>query len=109
MKLWENMEPGAMNENTGEPLNPQHYIDRLRKAIESMEKEIAFQKQFQNYFLKYSNQGCTRNPSGEEQTMCVYLNFWRRQMYDFVQMLSSIASHYGIRFSEVQKQSGIYV
>lgn len=41
--------------------------------------------------------------------MCVYLNFWRRQMYDFVQMLSSIASHYGIRFSEVQKQSGIYV
>lgn len=109
MKLWENMEPGAMNENTGEPLNPQHYIDRLRKAIESLEKEIAFQKQFQNYFLKYSNQGCTRNPSGEEQTMCVYLNFWRRQMYDFVQMLSSIASHYGIRFSEVQKQSGIYV
>lgn len=109
MKQWGNMGPGAMNENTGEPLNPQHYIDRLRKAIESMEKEIAFQKQFQNYFLNFSNQGCTRNPSNEEQTMCVYLNFWRRQMYDFVQMLLPIASRYGIHFSEIQKQSGIYV
>lgn len=109
IKEWETVEPDAINKKSGLPLNPQHYIDRLRKAIESMEKEIAFQKQFQNHFLKYSCQGCTSNPSDEEQTMCIYLNFWRRQMYDFVQMLLPIASRYGISISEIQKQSGIYV
>lgn len=109
IKEWETVEPDAIYKKSGLPLNPQHYIDRLRKAIESMEKEIAFQKQFQNHFLKYSCQGCTSNPSDEEQTMCIYLNFWRRQMYDFVQMLLPIASRYGISISEIQKQSGIYV
>ena len=114
LKSWENVLEDAVDEQTGELLEPAKQVEACKQFIDEYEQDIKYWKQVEEDFFWLAQHGLG---TGHYRTfrcevndqMCKYLGGWWRLMITFSRRLAAVALTYSIKLMDIQEQCKVYL
>jgi hypothetical protein len=114
LKSWESVSEDAVDERTGELLEPAKQVEACKQFIDEYEQDIKYWKQVEEDFFWLAQHGLG---AGHYRTfrcevndqMCKYLGGWWRLMITFSRRLAAVALTYGIKLMDIQEQCRVYL
>lgn len=109
IKELESIEENAIDEKTGEAICPQKKIAEEKEFIKRHEKNLANLARAKDAYENFVWDFDIKNPHKSFSTIrWIYVLFYRA-MYRFGGGLDSICERYGINFSNLQRECGVYI
>lgn len=114
LKSWESVSEDAVDERTGELLEPAKQVEACKQFIDEYEQDIKYWKQVEEDFFWLAQHGLG---AGHYRTfrcevndqMCKYLGGWWRLMITFSRRLAAVALTYSIKLMDIQEQCKVYL
>lgn len=107
---WLKIPDGTVDQQTGQPLDPQKQIEACDWFINRDKKQIEYLKLVESKFYEFAQKGLKKEfEPTENQSMFISLGTWWSLMITFSRRLAALALTYGIKLMDVQEQCGIYL
>ena len=110
IEYWETVPDDAVDQCTGEPIEPKKQIEACEYFVECYRKDIKYWEEMNSTFFDFAQRGLNHEfLSNDVPEMLTCLGRWWSLMITFSRRLAALALTYGIRLMDIQEQCAIYL